>query len=685
MLGCHRRYHTLVGSLSANQEAAAKLKKEFRNDSQQIAPDWSILLGENITGLSLGRYSPRLLPGQLEIFAMTETGFFIIHAEKVQTWKKNKDLSHAQTAQTPLQMQKRLNYHPCAVCSYCPSKGREADNIDVTKAERAHNVIIASHSGMLEVYGSNQVLWAARCPIKPYSVAIQMFGELKGLIVLMDREGSLSVCYLGTEPPTGAVGSLTGSTKPLDYAAMEEEHRKLMKKIREAQSDNRPAPRTKLSIRAEVPTRCDYLTGGTFRSSNSLEQGFSSMKISSTEDDKNLTPCISIPLQLNYNGSEAIEDITVSVSVPPSIQAEQYTYTVDRIAGGNTETVSLLLQSSRTGIPSSLTVDVTASYQTSQQEPRISQCKLQLPLAIVCQIVRPIKNPVYKLTINTNQPPPAALSALFSDMLAQSCLADDERKSIEQTGVHVVSFKYYSGADVSILVSKNAGRYRIQGGTLEALWLASSQLVERLKRYSHASGSQLEFTYSEPLPLADFFRHIDSHFGARKRLSALRAELNDRAAQFRAVQKRLIVRFRDRNPAPLSSLDKILSSTHEDLVKLADEAEKCYSEMASCRNQLQCVIRLTALLIKLKYDLSEDDYQIICEHLIPEVDDNNEQGWEERCDAAVLYFLRAYCGESRESSISHHLEMPHDTTELKNHLATLCDRLEQTGGKLKKN
>jgi Bardet-Biedl syndrome 9 protein len=45
----------------------------------------------------------------------------------------------------------------------------------------------------------------------------------------------------------------------------------------------------------------------------------------------------------------------------------------------------------------------------------------------------------------------------------------------------VISFKYNNGQDATILVSKNAGRYRIQSSTsFEAMWLITQDLTERL-------------------------------------------------------------------------------------------------------------------------------------------------------------------------------------------------------------
>jgi Bardet-Biedl syndrome 9 protein len=50
--------------------------------------------------------------------------------------------------------------------------------------------------------------------------------------------------------------------------------------------------------------------------------------------------------------------------------------------------------------------------------------------------------------------------------------------------------------------------------------------------------------YQDPLPLADFFMTIDEHFACRLELQKLNLALNDRAHQYRVVQKRLLLRFK---------------------------------------------------------------------------------------------------------------------------------------------
>ena len=49
---------------------------------------------------------------------------------------------------------------------------------------------------------------------------------MRGLVVGLDEVGELSLSYLGTDPPTSAVGAT--ETKDLNYEAMDGEHKELL-------------------------------------------------------------------------------------------------------------------------------------------------------------------------------------------------------------------------------------------------------------------------------------------------------------------------------------------------------------------------------------------------------------------------------------------------------------------------
>ena len=191
-----------------------------------------------------------------------------------------------------------------------------------------------------------------------------------------------------------------------------------------------------------------------------------------------------------------------------------------------------------------------------------------------------------QFTLDTNKTPPA-LPVLFDDMFSQPGLTEDAIQRITASSGNVLTFQYFNGEDATILVSKTAGRYRVQSGNLQALWMVSSDLVSRLTNYftvgegkEQEAGEPFAIAYQEPLPLADFFACIDEHFQCRKTLADAEATLNDRAHQFRLIQKRLLVRFKERNPSPLTNLDMLLHGTYNQLIELGGEV--CVAVVGGC-------------------------------------------------------------------------------------------------------
>jgi len=52
------------------------------------------------------------------------------------------------------------------------------------------------------------------------------------------------------------------------------------------------------------------------------------------------------------------------------------------------------------------------------------------------------------------------------------------------------------------------------------------------------------------------------HFGIRQEIQKLKKELEHVTYQYRAIQKRLLNRFKDKNPSPLNNLDFLLTHTY---------------------------------------------------------------------------------------------------------------------------
>ena len=128
---------------------------------------------------------------------------------------------------------------------------------------------------------------------------------------------------------------------------------------------------------------------------------------------------------------------------------------------------------------------------------------------------------------------------------------------------------------VSILVSKNAGKYRIQSNSLSALYYIAQELETRLiQKLSKQTGDSDSgnndsiISCNDNVPFDEFFCVIELHFQTRLYLIKLLSQLNDRSHQFRMIEKRLLIRFKDRNPSSLAGIDIIMRESYDSLMKL---------------------------------------------------------------------------------------------------------------------
>ena len=233
---------------------------------------------------------------------------------------------------------------------------------------------------------------------------------------------------------------------------------------------------------------------------------------------------VTVKLFVSYTGAEDLSDVSISVSAPPPFACDQDTLVLPSVSGGGgtPRATPLVFRLSGPGLPPHRTVTLGALYAVKGGQPRSVSTSIQLPLRMCGKGTAPVKNALHKITIDSNRPPPA-LPALFEDVCSQ-----DPAAAVP----NVLTFQYNGGADCTIILSKNSGRYRVQAGSFEALYLLAAALVERLTQHfasapSAAGEDDFQLGYSEPLeePLAAYFDVIKGHFDARQALKATHQEL----------------------------------------------------------------------------------------------------------------------------------------------------------------
>uniref|UniRef100_A0A3P8NM91 Bardet-Biedl syndrome 9 n=1 Tax=Astatotilapia calliptera TaxID=8154 RepID=A0A3P8NM91_ASTCA len=310
--------------------------------------------------------------------------------------------------------------------------------------------------------------------------------------------------------------------------------------------------------------------------------------------------------------------------------------------------------------------------------PKVLQSRFNLPPSLVCVACPPPKATKFKITVDTNQPP-VDLSSIFREFSAKS----------EDKDGNSLAFQLLSGAKVTVLASKTSQRYRIQSDSFEDMWLVVKELVHRFDQHFSKLGiKDFKKSFSGPLPLEEYFLSVDKHFQLRVSAQKYQDLLSERAVQFRAIQRRLLTRFKDKTPAPLQNLDTLMDATYSQVMALAEAAEENRALLEEAFVRLRSATHLLVLLLSLWQGLTPDQTSILEATLLPLLQDTPQLGWEESCDAAVSHLLRTCLSQNpkdQATSLAQTggsvLGLPSDTARLKKHITLLCERIGK-GGRL---
>jgi Bardet-Biedl syndrome 9 protein len=167
---------------------------------------------------------------------------------------------------------------------------------------------------------------------------------------------------------------------------------------------------------------------------------------------------------------------------------------------------------------------------------------------------------------------------------------------------------------------------------------------------------------------------------------SLYSQLNDTAHLFRLIQKRLLARFKDKNPVSLSGADVLMRETYARLLQISDTAELKQRQLARRSQELACQSRLLIQMTALRLHMHPVARSLLESYLCVEYlestggnDDTSATGWEETVDAAMKHLLKTALAKQPKDvgQLSAPLDMPLDIESLKKHIAVVFDRLDK--------
>uniref|UniRef100_A0A8C0BYI0 Bardet-Biedl syndrome 9 n=1 Tax=Buteo japonicus TaxID=224669 RepID=A0A8C0BYI0_9AVES len=521
-----------------------------------------------------------------------------------------------------IRFMKKLDYSPSCFIPYCSVE------------EGTINTLIGNHGKMLNVYQDVTLKWATQLPHIPVSVKVANLQDLKGVIVTLSDNGHLQCSYLGTDPSLFQAPRV--DSREINYEEFNAEMKELQKIIKEATKTQGIL----LPIDSEVKAEA--------------------------------VPSVTVKITIQSRVTAQKPNLAVCVQAPLAVTCDQFIF--DDLEPDSSETVVLSVFLKGSCSPSELEGSCVVSYSTPTGIPKVAQCNFRLPLRLICFPTQSSKAANHKLTIDTNKPPISFLT-IFPDFVDPS--EDDQ--------ANVLGFQFLTGSKTTLLASKTSQRYRIQSDQLEDLWLITKELMLRLEEhFKKQNCKDFACSFSGSIPLQEYFELIDRHFELRLNAEKFQELLSERAVQFRAIERRLLTRFKDKTPAPLQHLDTLLEGTFREVIALADAAEENQANIFQAFTKLKSATHLVIMLISLWQKLSTDQVAILEATFLPLAEDTQELGWEETVDAAISYLLRTCLSKSSKEqalTLSSQLCMPKDTSRLKKNITLFCDRLAK-GGRL---
>ncbi|XP_047217820.1 protein PTHB1 isoform X2 [Girardinichthys multiradiatus] len=619
------KYETLAVATDAESRQDSDLLP--KTGGKRLTPDWTFVLGEQAQDISVPSFSH----SSSSILVLGERNLFCLRDNG------------------QIRFMKKLEFNPSCFLPYPSVK------------DGTTNLLLGNHNNMLLIYQDVTLKWAAQLPFVPVAVRVASFPELKGVVVSLSSDGHLLSSYLGTDPSFFSTPKV--DAREADYEQVDVEMKKLQKFIREATRTQDILPKSDaaedLSVKATVCSCLDT-------SSQALIPDIDGL------------PVPSVTVQVKVKASSVLQSAKLSVCVQPPLAVSQDQFGLEQMGVGSTKEVSFSVFLNGRYPPADLTGDIVVSYSSPTGVPRVLQSRFSLPLALVCVPSSPAKTTKFKITVDTNQPP-VDLSAIFREFSAKT----------EDKDGNSLAFQFLSGAKVTVVSSKTSQRYRIQSDSFEDMWLVVKELVQRFdQHFSKLEIKDFKKSFSGPMPLQEYFLSVDNHFQLRVSAQQYQDLLSERAVQFRAIQRRLLTRFKDKTPAPLQNLDSLLDATYNQVITLAEAAEENRALLEQAFVRLRSSTHLLVLLLSLWQGLTPDQTAILEATLLPLLQDTPQLGWEESCDAAVSHLLRSCLSRSpkdQATSLAHRggpmLGLPQDTNRLKKHIALLCDRIGK-GGRL---
>lgn len=311
-----------------------------------------------------------------------------------------------------------------------------------------------------------------------------------------------------------------------------------------------------------------------------------------------------MPISVAFNGPKAT-NIKLNIVSPVFVCAKQDSVTIPSLSKSDKNAnITLNFHINRLIFPTDLKVTVHYSYtieNVSKGENLLhsNSVDFQIPLQVLLRPCAASTTTTYNFTVKTNQPAVSILE-LFSDL--KNIDSGDPFDSKKR------GFQLHNGIEVSLIVSKTAGNYRIHSNHIEALNFFCNQLIERL---SEKFEYNVEFASDDEIQTKEFFQRAKSHYELFKKRKLEYEELKKYTNLYTETQKNLLSKFKEKTPPNLDNLDFLHRHVYKSVIKCTTNIEELNKKYAEETLNLVMATEVLVNQIRIILKMNDDEYEVL--------------------------------------------------------------------------
>jgi len=95
-----------------------------------------------------------------------------------------------------------------------------------------------------------------------------------------------------------------------------------------------------------------------------------------------------------------------------------------------------------------------------------------------------------------------------------------------------------------------------------------------------------------------------------------------------------------------------LFNSYNQLIEGAQAIENLKGDLRLTSERLSCSVEIILTLLRIKFKLNQEEFDILRSHLSPKIDDVSEHGWEEMTNTAMTNLLKTCLAKTGKQNLT---------------------------------